>query len=251
MGPGTIIFLKWSYGVPKNGLINGVFSPRTKWSGPLITGFLGPTLQSLEPRNDCTSGSKQSTFTVESEGKPSTNLKETNTCSIAKNHNCICLLSATLFVQHGAFGTRFLFGSSWGFLHHPKDPLKRPAAIVSLVMDSPASSPPVHVGAISNDWRLAAGGCDRDVRKFEGLTKTREMDGIFGQKKSFFVIWEGLKGYSTWNWCRGRSYGLWLNYKNSSLWMVAIYDNVWLMSNYLILTDKFAGELGMPMLGTA
>lgn len=50
--------------------------------------------------------------------------------------------------------------------HISQDPLKRPAAIVSLVMDSPASSPPVHVGAVSNDWRLAAGGCDRDVRIF-------------------------------------------------------------------------------------
>lgn len=44
-----------------------------------------------------------------------------------------------------------------------EDQLKRRASIVSLVIDAPADVP-VYAGSISDDQRMCAAGCDRDVR---------------------------------------------------------------------------------------
>ena len=77
--------------------------------------------------------------------------------------------------------------------HQAEDLLKRPAAILSLVMDSPASCP-VHVGAISKDWRFCAGGCDRDVRILEGW---KGNGGNVTPQKIISVKGNVYKGYST------------------------------------------------------
>ena len=151
-----------------------------------------------------------------------------------------CLWHQVLFGIQKAFGL-IIKGSSRGFLHHPKDPLKRPAALVSLVMDSPASCP-VHVGAISDDWRFAAGGCDRDVRTLRDKKK-REMDGSFAPQKDS-VIWERLKGVQVPELVSHEG-------PMGCGWKTLVYE--WLQSmtmfdSCLILADKIAGELGMPMM---
>ena len=112
-----------------------------------------------------------------------------------------------------------------------KDPLKRPspAAILSLVMDSPASCP-VHVGAISKDWRFCAGGCDRDVRILEGWKGNGgNVECHPPPTKIISVKGNVYKGYSTWIYVKEGCMGFG---SDSSLRMVAIYDNVRLISNF-------------------